>query len=169
MPESLDESELSLPCPTCDYDLRAQIEPRCPECGRAFASIEELRRIATDVKQVLDRVLLWRFKFAIAYMAAIAWVPIALTYVDLYFQQPGPALTLGILVALIPVLSMPLLAIYFLVRVLRLRFDIRIAKEQRRALNRTILILVLYTLPALAFLPPAIMVIIKKAWLGVGV
>jgi hypothetical protein len=26
----------SLLCPLCDYDLRAQVEPRCPECGYTF-------------------------------------------------------------------------------------------------------------------------------------
>ena len=25
-----------VPCPLCHYDLRAQVEPRCPECGHAF-------------------------------------------------------------------------------------------------------------------------------------
>ena len=29
-------------CPLCDYDLRGQIEPRCPECGYRFVW-EELR------------------------------------------------------------------------------------------------------------------------------
>jgi hypothetical protein len=29
-------------CPMCDYDLRGQVEPRCPECGYRF-SWEELR------------------------------------------------------------------------------------------------------------------------------
>ena len=28
--------ELSLPCPICEYDLRGQVEPRCPECGYRF-------------------------------------------------------------------------------------------------------------------------------------
>jgi hypothetical protein len=31
-----------VPCPLCDYDLRAQIESRCPECGHRF-SWDELR------------------------------------------------------------------------------------------------------------------------------
>jgi hypothetical protein len=34
--------EQSLHCPMCDYDLRGQIEPRCPECGYRF-EWEELR------------------------------------------------------------------------------------------------------------------------------
>ena len=30
-------AEMGLPiCAECDYDLRGQVEPRCPECGRAF-------------------------------------------------------------------------------------------------------------------------------------
>lgn len=28
--------EARLCCPLCEYDLRAQVEPRCPECGYAF-------------------------------------------------------------------------------------------------------------------------------------
>jgi hypothetical protein len=32
----------ALPCPMCEYDLRGQIEPRCPECGYRF-NWDELR------------------------------------------------------------------------------------------------------------------------------
>src|SRR5438552_18029124 len=32
----------ALHCPMCDYDLRGQVEPRCPECGYRF-DWEELR------------------------------------------------------------------------------------------------------------------------------
>src|SRR3954464_15190796 len=32
----------SLACPMCGYDLRGQIDPRCPECGYTF-DWEELR------------------------------------------------------------------------------------------------------------------------------
>src|SRR5688500_11548513 len=35
------ESEPLL-CPMCDYDLRGQVEPRCPECGYRF-DFDELR------------------------------------------------------------------------------------------------------------------------------
>jgi hypothetical protein len=38
-PSALDDKLL---CPLCDYDLRGQIEPRCPECGYRF-DWEELR------------------------------------------------------------------------------------------------------------------------------
>jgi len=169
MSDSPDDAVLSLPCPTCDYDLRAQTAPRCPECGRTFASIEDLRAIATDAKQVLHRVFLWRFKFAVAYIVAIAWVPIAFGYLDFITNQPGPTMTLGILIAVIPILTMPLLAVYFLIRVLRLRFDTRIAREQRRGLNGTIPLLFLYTLPAFVFLPIAVMVLFTRASLGLGV
>src|SRR5437667_12482923 len=32
----------SLHCPMCEYDLRGQVEPRCPECGARF-DWDELR------------------------------------------------------------------------------------------------------------------------------
>jgi hypothetical protein len=32
--------ETALPCPLCEYDLRATVEPRCPECGHAFDRVE---------------------------------------------------------------------------------------------------------------------------------
>src|SRR5881409_436100 len=32
----------ALRCPMCDYDLRGQVEPRCPECGYRF-DWDELR------------------------------------------------------------------------------------------------------------------------------
>ena len=38
---AMQESD-ALPCPMCEYDLRGQIEPRCPECGYRF-DWEELR------------------------------------------------------------------------------------------------------------------------------
>src|SRR5438105_4584547 len=33
---SVDVATESLCCPMCDYDLRGQIEPQCPECGYRF-------------------------------------------------------------------------------------------------------------------------------------
>ena len=30
------DPEAPVPCPMCDYDLRGQPEPRCPECGYRF-------------------------------------------------------------------------------------------------------------------------------------
>lgn len=32
--------DTALPCPLCEYDLRATVEPRCPECGHAFDRAE---------------------------------------------------------------------------------------------------------------------------------
>ena len=42
----------SLHCPMCDYDLRGQIEPRCPECGYRF-DWDELRDPTRRVHQYL--------------------------------------------------------------------------------------------------------------------
>ncbi len=122
-----------------------------------------------DTKWVLNRVLMWRFKFSIAYIVALAWVPIALIFLDRWTQQPGPTMTLGIIVAVLPALTMPFLAVYFLFRVLKLRFDVRVGHKQRRALNGSIPLLLLYALPVLVFLPPVIMAVFKRAWLGLGV
>ena len=39
--------DVDMPCPRCEYNLRGQIEPRCPECGQAFdpvALLELLKR-----------------------------------------------------------------------------------------------------------------------------
>lgn len=122
-----------------------------------------------DTKLVLNRVLMWRFKFSIAYILALAWIPVALILLDMLTQQPGPSMTLGILIAVVPAFTMPLLAAYFLMRVLKLRFDTRVGREQRRALNGSIPLLLFYTLPALVFLPPIIMSVFEKAWLGFGI
>jgi len=35
--------EIALLCPLCEYDLRATIDPRCPECGHAFDRAELLQ------------------------------------------------------------------------------------------------------------------------------
>src|SRR5687767_5495541 len=45
-------AEEQLLCPLCDYDLRAQVEPRCPECGYTF-DFDELRDPARRLHKYL--------------------------------------------------------------------------------------------------------------------
>jgi len=68
--------DTALPCPLCEYDLRATVEPRCPECGHEFDRFElrrafvhhpylfELRRhrnVGPFVKTWLASLVPWRF------------------------------------------------------------------------------------------------------------
>ncbi len=43
-----DSDNRPLPCPTCGYDIRNLPEPRCPECGTPFESVERVRITARD-------------------------------------------------------------------------------------------------------------------------
>src|SRR5438309_10005725 len=54
----------ALHCPMCDYDLRGQVEPRCPECGYRF-DWEELpdpaRRVHPYLLEHHPRRNVWTF------------------------------------------------------------------------------------------------------------
>jgi len=169
MPESLDESLLTLPCPTCDYDLRAQTEPRCPECGRTFVSIGELRACAIDAKRVFNRVMRWRDRFAIAYALALVSALMIMAIVAQTVRQPSIIGTFGLLIGIAPLVAMPVLAFIFLIRILRLRFDSRIGRNQRRELNGTIPLLLIYMLPVLISLPCVAMLLFSSTSMGAGI
>ena len=170
MHASIDEFHLNLPCPACDYDLRGQTDPRCPECGRTFASIDELRALALDVKRVFNRVLVWRLKFAFAYLLAFGWLGAGSLIVGNTASSPSPIGIIGLLVVILPFIVMPAMALVFLIQVLRLRFDSNIGRAQRRELNGTIPLLLVYMSPGVFFAPWALHVAIAgKSAFGTGV
>ena len=55
----------SFPCPGCEYDLRGQEDPRCPECGFSADSFEVLREASEQAASILNRVLLARHRIAV--------------------------------------------------------------------------------------------------------
>lgn len=169
MPESFDESDLSLPCPSCDYDLRAQTDPRCPECGRSFASIAELRVLAIDARRIFNRVMRWRNKFAFAYALSFALGFLIMTVIGLAVRQPSVVGTFGLLIVVAPFVVMPVLAFGFLIQVLRLRFAAHIGRAQRRELNGTIPLLMVYMLPGLISLPTIAMLVFQNTSMGAGI
>jgi hypothetical protein len=65
-----------LRCPACRYDLRGQAEPRCPECGEEFESMEAVAGLRPDPIRdaraflVYARVLVWVVAAAILAQAA---------------------------------------------------------------------------------------------------
>jgi hypothetical protein len=48
-------ADSAIPCPKCEYDLRGQNEPRCPECGFVSESFEELREASQRAASVLTK------------------------------------------------------------------------------------------------------------------
>jgi len=45
----------AIPCPKCEYDLRGQTEPRCPECGFAAESFDVLLVASAHAASVLTK------------------------------------------------------------------------------------------------------------------
>ena len=169
MPEQSGES-IQLPCPSCDYDLRGQTDPHCPECGRTFVSISELRALALDVRRVFNRVLVWRIKFAIAYVLGLVWLALGVSIIGIFATGPSIGGALGLTVAFTPLIIMPLGALVFLVQVLRLKADSNIGRAQRRELNGTIPLLLIYMLPGFIFGPSIIwMLWSSQSAFGTGV
>lgn len=170
MREPREEPSQSLPCPTCDYDLQGQVEPQCPECGRRFSSIAELRALALDAMRLFNRVLEWRLRFAWAYAAAIGWMGAAAAITGGLMPAPSTAATIMFLVAFLPLTAMPLLAGLFFVQVLRIRMDSRIGRLQRRQLNGTFPLLIVYMLPGLVFIPLVLsMLLMRHVPAGAGI
>ena len=132
------------PCPSCDYDLRAQTVPRCPECGRVFASFEDLARASEAAARVFNRVLRWRIRIAIA--IGIAIVPTLACSLSAIFFRRLPLLFLG---GYVLVAATSAAAFVLLFQVLRWRFDSRIPRGQRRELNGSIPLLLVFSLPFL--------------------
>ncbi len=57
----VEPSERALHCPRCGYDLRGLPQPRCPECGLAFAADDWAAGVLREqVPSLLDRADLWR-------------------------------------------------------------------------------------------------------------
>ena len=134
------------PCPSCDYDLRGQTVPRCPECGRAFASLEDLAQASQAAARVFSRVLRWRIRIAIAIMIAMGTM-LACSLPGLLFDS----LALLVSLAGLGIVAASGAAFVLLFQVLRWRFDRRIGRAQRRELNGSIPLLFVFSLPFLLF------------------
>lgn len=139
-----------LPCPTCGYDLRGQVSPSCSECGRTFASLEELRIASRAAFAVLNRVRSARQVIGVAILAPIIlWTalraiePETIVYIHV-------ALAVTVIVWCVSGVA----SLVLLYQVLRWMCDNRVCWPDRRRLGWSIPLLVLYSVPmaiAIAF------------------
>ena len=145
------EEDPALPCPTCDYDLRGQVEPRCPECGLQFSSIEELATAARSAARLYNKTLQSRIRlawaFAWAFIANIVSAILAVPLAMLFHSELAILMIVGAAALALPAVS--LFAFSLLIRVIVKRFDPRIARHQRRELTGSIPVLLVFSLPFL--------------------
>ncbi|MBN2561394.1 MAG: hypothetical protein JXQ75_10740 [Phycisphaerae bacterium] len=148
------DDEAALPCPSCEYDLRAQTIPRCPECGRVFASLADLAEQVHRAKRIYERVLKYRkwvaSLIALAFLLAILSIP--------FGRLLGPWAT--VLLLPVPVASAP--AFLLLLQVPRWRFSRRIPPSQRRELSGSVPILFIESLPFLCCAVPFAVLLVES-------
>ncbi|HEY3243634.1 MAG TPA: hypothetical protein VGM03_09805 [Phycisphaerae bacterium] len=149
----------ALPCPGCEYDLRAQADPRCPECGQTFASLEDLAHASRQAHRIYRRVLIYRVRVAAAIAIAILLVfgAALLGFYPLFWSPTALLLT-----GLIPLASSA--AFVLLIQVIRWRFDRRIARPQRHELNGSVPILLIESIPFLLAVVPLAIWILFVIW-----
>lgn len=134
----------AVPCPGCGYDLRAQADPACPECGQRFPSLDALREASQQASRIFLRVLRWRQRIAGGMIAGIlvGWFGGLLINAD---DDIGVALLgSGIVLALLSSLA----SLVLLARVLRWRWNPLLSLQQRRELSGSIVVLALFGVPA---------------------
>ncbi|MCA9257451.1 MAG: hypothetical protein KDA33_17510 [Phycisphaerales bacterium] len=124
----------SLPCPTCDYDLRGQATARCPECGSQFESLEAMARAALSVDRLYLVVMKWRQRLAIFTLCVICAIILTI-FLESYFRLRFFR-TMGWVFLLWPLSG--LLAFILLAQVIRWRFHKLIPRRQRVMLNSSI-------------------------------
>ncbi|HPF38359.1 MAG TPA: hypothetical protein P5081_04750 [Phycisphaerae bacterium] len=125
----------SLPCPTCDYDLRGQATARCPECESQFESLEAMARAALSVNRLYLVVMKWRQRLAIFTLCAICAV-ILMIFLESYLSAAYVFRRLWWVLLLWPLSG--LLAFILLAQVIRWRFHRLIPRRQRVMLNSSI-------------------------------
>jgi hypothetical protein len=146
--EPVAEEEAALSCPACDYDLRGQIEPRCPECGLRFSSLDELEEAARSAKRLYNRVLRSRLRVAILLGGAFAASFVAGMIADLFPNE------VAVIVFVLVSLSLPTTSFagfVLLVQVVGKRLDPRIPHRLRRELTGSIPVLIVFSAPFLLF------------------
>jgi len=79
----------ALPCPICEYDLRGQLTPRCPECGQKFDSLDVLARASASAERIINRLLTWRTRVAWVFLSSI-FISVIIEYVAPPLDTPLP-------------------------------------------------------------------------------
>lgn len=133
----------SVPCPHCDYDLRAQSSARCPECGFQFESLQAMIEASRDAGRLFLRVMVWRQRLAYFTFFSIVLI-ICTIFFEVSLGRVSRIASIGV-VLLWPLSG--LLALILLVQVIRWRFHPLIPRRQRAELNGSIPWLMFLTMP----------------------
>ncbi|MCB9853393.1 MAG: hypothetical protein H6819_09890 [Phycisphaerales bacterium] len=132
----------AIPCPECEYDLRGQSTPCCPECGLAFDSLEAMMLASKRTNQVLRRVQRWRRPLDVLTLLSLSAV--VYCYLTDTFGRLPPIVAISI-VLLCPICG--LLALILLIQVLRWRRNPLVPKRHRERLNESVYWLIILISP----------------------
>lgn len=133
----------AIPCPRCDYDLRGQTDPCCPECGEAFESLAELIEASQRAHNVFVTAMRWRQWIAAGILASFG-LTIAIMSVGIVGYMN---VRLRVVVLVLPVIIASSSAVVLLVQVVRWRFSRRVPRAMRKRLNGSIPLLAFESIP----------------------
>ena len=134
---------VTIPCPTCEYDLRGLTNSRCPECGSEFESFEAMVQASLHARRLFVRVIKWRQRLAIFTLAAL----LAIIGTSAWTMKIGRVTPIAIIGVWLLWPLAGLFAIVLLIQVIRWRFHPLIPRRQRVELNGSIPWLLFLTLP----------------------
>lgn len=154
-----------VPCAKCGYDLAAQTSPRCPECGAAWRTFDDLEAASRSARRLFVGVLRWRLRIAYIYAATflLPWFTYFLIILLSALIGPSPADAAGptggaigpergamLIAGLLAGVGFTLgggLALLMLLRVVYLRLNFHLPADQRRELNGSLPLLLFEVLP----------------------
>ncbi len=152
-------SPTAIPCPKCEYDLRAQTEPRCTECGyeaRSFEELHDMSRRAEAIKANASSVKARSAAAAVFGLSITGGGHILFLVLPEFFNtSAGNAVRYIAAWAMVATFGYGgLLALRQLGVVIAGQFNRRTTSSQRRTLLKSIplLLMLLIQLPAASFL-----------------
>ena len=144
----------AVPCPDCGYDLRAQTETRCPECGVTFESFEEMKLRSGEALRPYLHILRWRkrvaYLFAGGFLSVFAMLFFALVVQGVRGRRMDDTPPLFLFAPFIGLfLAAGALALYLLITIAVCLYRSRVPRAHKRELLASIPLLLFYQLPAL--------------------
>ena len=140
---SSEDHPTAVPCPKCDYDLRGQTEPRCPECGLDFGSFETLADAVEWDRQRVPELARARVRAAWWLVGGCGLLLLWMGIYALLPEDPAEWTQLGLLV--LPASCVPAAGVLW--RVFLALGEPRIPPADRAKLWSSLLILMAFCLP----------------------
>lgn len=137
----------AIPCPGCEYDLRGQIEPRCPECGQRFESLAEMQSAIERAMAVLEQAREWR-AFGLAIILAAAVFGIGLSGFAIGLDLPNASVAC----CLAPLFFACGFAFVLFAKLLRWRLGRKIPKSLRQRLTGPLIVFGMQSFPFVAII-----------------